>query len=141
MSTPPGPTAQGGGAQAIAVNPLTGAFQIPLVMAAGAGAQASSFEVAPEELNAVKADLDAALEELKHAARDARDFRNVLPPGNDEVSINTTNQIIQHLTEGSGSATQTVDDMRRWVQEFRDKIDAAQRDYQRIDHENEIRKL
>ncbi|QIZ39549.1 PE domain-containing protein [Saccharopolyspora sp. ASAGF58] len=115
-------------------------FQIPLIMASGTGAAASGFEVAPEELNAVKADLDAAHEELKLAREDANAFRDILPPGDDEVSVDTTNKIIDHLTSGPGSALQTVDDMARWVKDFRDKIEAAQREYERIDQENEIQK-
>ncbi|PKW14274.1 PE domain-containing protein [Saccharopolyspora spinosa] len=140
MTAPNDPAAQAQIAQAVALNPMTGMFQIPLIMAAGAGTAASGFEVAPEELNAVKADLDAALEELKLAREDANAFRDILPPGDDEVSVDTTNKIIEHLTTGPGSALQTVDDMARWVKDFRDKIEAAQREYERIDQENEIQK-
>ncbi|WP_223839211.1 PE domain-containing protein [Saccharopolyspora pogona] len=141
MTAPNDPTTQARIAQAVALNPVTGMFQIPLVMTSSVGAAASSFEVAPEDLNAVKADLDAALEELRLASDDAQQFRSILPPGEDEVSVDTTTKIIEHLTARPGSAVQIIDDMRRWVQDFRDKIEAAQREYERIDDKNKIGKL
>ncbi|MCI2416022.1 PE domain-containing protein [Saccharopolyspora sp. K220] len=139
MTEPSDPAAQTRNTHAVTMNPLTGMFQIPLTTASSCGASTGGFEVAPEDLNAVKADLDAALDELKLAARDADNFRHIRPPGLDEVSMETTDQIIRHLTEGSGSATQTVDDMRSWVEDFRNKIELAQREYQRIDEENEVK--
>ncbi|PKW18479.1 PE domain-containing protein [Saccharopolyspora spinosa] len=141
MTAPNDPTTQARIARPVALNPVTGMFQIPLIMVSSAEAAASSFEVAPEDLNAVKADLDAALDELQLASDDAQQFRSIPPPGKDEVSVDTTNKIIEHLTAGPGSAVQTIDEMRRWVKDFRDKIEAAQREYERIDDKNQIGKL
>jgi hypothetical protein len=140
MTAPNDPATQASFPQ-IVMDAVTGMFRIPLITSSTAGTTESAFEVAPEDLNAVKADLDTALNELDLAAEDATAFREILPPGDDEVSVETTNKIIEHLTVGPGSALQTVADMRRWVKDFRDKIEAAQREYQRIDQENEIKKL
>ncbi|MEV0701822.1 PE domain-containing protein [Saccharopolyspora sp. NPDC050389] len=142
MTAPNDPATHGSFPQVI-TDAVTGMFRIPLITSSTVGTTESTFEVAPEDFNAVKADLDAALNELKLAAQDAAYFRQIQPPGVDEVSVDTTKKIIQHLTQGPGSATQTVDDMRRWVEDFRDKIEAAQREYERIDDENrsEIKKL
>ncbi|MGP4014421.1 PE domain-containing protein [Saccharopolyspora sp. 5N708] len=139
MTEPSDRVAQERDAQDVIMNPLTGMLQIPLTAASSTGASAGGFEVAPEDLNAVKADLDAALDELKLAARDVIFVHNVKSPGRDEVSEATTEKIVQHLAQGLGSAVQTLHDMRRWVENFRDQIDAAQREYQRIDEGNEVR--
>ncbi|GAA0531236.1 hypothetical protein GCM10011581_27890 [Saccharopolyspora subtropica] len=119
------------GASPVAGRPRLDAFP-------GTGATTGCFEVSPDELDAVKADLDEALEELRRASDTAQYFRTILPPGNDEVSVSTTNEIIKHLTVGSGSAVGVVDEMRRWVGDLRGKVEAAQREYRRIDEANQI---
>lgn len=100
--------------------------------------QQGEFEVDPERLPQLKADLDKVAEEVEEARRVALELQNIDPPAKDDVSIQSVANIKKVIEDGDGSLIKTCEDIRLWVKSFQDQVEKAVAEYQRIDEENRM---
>lgn len=100
--------------------------------------QQGKFEVDPERLPQLKADLDAVKEEAQKALEVSTEVAMFQGPAEDDVSVQAMQNINQVMTDGDGSLAKTCDDVMRWVESFQEEVEKAIAEYQRIDDENRM---